>query len=81
MGDGRLMTAGSLRRGCEEGGADGDPKTALDDLWGMKRRRSPISANARMPGDWLLNGTYSAQKNGSPDVTVNVPRATAIWTF
>ena len=25
-----------------------------------------------MPGDWLLNGLYSAQKSGSSDVTIHV---------
>ncbi|MEO8500715.1 MAG: hypothetical protein ABI565_07355, partial [Vicinamibacteria bacterium] len=51
---------------------DDDPKTALDDLWGEMKTPILYFGNARMPGDWLLNGIYSAQKSGSPDVTLNV---------
>lgn len=51
---------------------DDDPKTSLDDLWGEMKMPLLYFGNARMPGDWLLNGIYSAQKSGSPDVTINV---------
>ena len=51
---------------------DDDPKTPLDDLWGEMKMPILYFGNARMPGDWLLNGIYSAQKSGSPDVTINV---------
>jgi len=51
---------------------DDDPKTSLDDLWGEMKMPVLYFGNARMPGDWLLNGIYSAQKSGSPDVTINV---------
>ncbi len=54
------------------GDRDDDPKTALDDLWGEMKMPILYFGNARMPGDWLLNGIYSAQKSGSPDVTINV---------
>ena len=54
------------------GDRDDDPKTPLDDLWGEMRMPILYFGNARMPGDWLLNGIYSAQKSGSPDVTINV---------
>ena len=54
------------------GDRDDDPKTALDDLWGEMKLPILYFGNARMPGDWLLNGIYSAQKSGSSDVTVNV---------
>ena len=51
---------------------DDDPTTSLDDLWGEMKMPVLYFGNARMPGDWLLNGIYSAQKSGSPDVTINV---------
>jgi len=51
---------------------DDDPLTPLDDLWGEMKTPMLYFGNARMPGDWLLNGIYSAQKSGSPDVTINV---------
>jgi alpha-beta hydrolase superfamily lysophospholipase len=51
---------------------DDDPSTPLDDLWGEMKVPILYFGNARMPGDWLLNGIYSAQKSGSPDVTLNV---------
>jgi hypothetical protein len=51
---------------------DDDPKTTLDDLWGEMKTPILYFGNARMPGDWLLNGIYSAQRSGSPDVTINV---------
>lgn len=54
------------------GDRDDDPKTALDDLWGEMKIPILYFGNARMPGDWLLNGIYSAQKSGSQDVTLNV---------
>jgi len=54
------------------GDRDDDPKTPLDDLWGEMKMPILYFGNARMPGDWLLNGIYSAQKSGSPDVTINV---------
>jgi pimeloyl-ACP methyl ester carboxylesterase len=54
------------------GDRDDDPKTPLDDLWGEMKTPILYFGNARMPGDWLLNGIYSAQKSGSPDVTINV---------
>ena len=54
------------------GDRDDDPKTTLDDLWGEMKLPVLYFGNARMPGDWLLNGIYSAQKSGSQDVTLNV---------
>lgn len=54
------------------GDRDDDPTSALDDLWGEMKTPILYFGNARMPGDWLLNGIYSAQKSGSPDVTLNV---------
>ncbi|MEO8360999.1 MAG: alpha/beta hydrolase [Vicinamibacteria bacterium] len=51
---------------------DDDPKTTIDDAWGEMKTPILYFGNARMPGDWLLNGIYSAQKSGSPDVTINV---------
>ncbi|MEO5761057.1 MAG: hypothetical protein ABIR28_01985, partial [Vicinamibacteria bacterium] len=51
---------------------DDDPKTTVDDVWGEMKTPILYFGNARMPGDWLLNGVYSAQKSGSPDVTINV---------
>ena len=54
------------------GDRDDDAKTPLDDLWGEMKMPILYFGNARMPGDWLLNGIYSAQKSGSPDVTINV---------
>jgi pimeloyl-ACP methyl ester carboxylesterase len=51
---------------------DDDPKTAIDDLWGEMKTSILYFGNAKMPGDWLLNGIYSAQKSGSADVTVNL---------
>jgi pimeloyl-ACP methyl ester carboxylesterase len=51
---------------------DDDPATSLDDLWGEMKMPILYFGNARMPGDWLLNGIYSAQKSGSPDVTLHV---------
>lgn len=58
--------------GKRMGDRDDDPKTPLDDLWGEMKMPVLYFGNARMPGDWLLNGIYSAQKSGSPDVTINV---------
>lgn len=58
--------------GKRMGDREDDPKTALDDLWGEMKTPILHFGNARMPGDWLLNGIYSAQKSGSPDVTINV---------
>jgi pimeloyl-ACP methyl ester carboxylesterase len=51
---------------------DDDPATALDDAWGEMKTPILYFGNARMPGDWLLNGIYSAQKSGSGDVTIHV---------
>jgi pimeloyl-ACP methyl ester carboxylesterase len=51
---------------------DDDPATTIDDLWGEMKMPILYFGNAKMPGDWLLNGIYSAQKSGSTDVTVNV---------
>ena len=58
--------------GKRMGDRDDDPGTALDDLWGEMKTPILYFGNARMPGDWLLNGIYSAQKSGSPDVTIHV---------
>jgi len=58
--------------GKRMGDRDDDPSTPLDDLWGEMKTPILYFGNARMPGDWLLNGIYSAQKSGSPDVTLNV---------
>jgi len=49
-----------------------DPATPLDDLWGEMKTPILYFGNAHMPADWLLNGIYSAQKSGSPDVAINV---------
>jgi len=49
-----------------------DPATSVDDLWGEMKTPILYFGTARMPGDWLLNGIYSAQMSGSPDVTLNV---------
>jgi hypothetical protein len=51
---------------------DDDPGTSLDDVWGEMKTPILYFGNARMAGDWLLNGIYSTQKSGSPDVTINV---------
>ena len=51
---------------------DDDPRTTVDDRWGEMKTPVLYFGNARMPGDWLLNGIYSAQKSGSPDVTIHV---------
>ncbi len=51
---------------------DDDPATSIDDLWGEMKMPILYFGNARMPGDWLLNGIYSAQKSGSADVTIHV---------
>ncbi len=51
---------------------DDDPATPLDDLWGEMKVPILYFGNARMAGDWLLNGIYSAQKSGSADVTIHV---------
>ena len=58
--------------GKRMGDRDDDPSTPLDDLWGEMKTPILYFGNARMPGDWLLNGIYSAQRSGSPDVTINV---------
>jgi pimeloyl-ACP methyl ester carboxylesterase len=58
--------------GKRMGDRSDDPATAVDDLWGEMKTPILYFGNARMPGDWLLNGIYSAQKSGSPDVTINV---------
>jgi pimeloyl-ACP methyl ester carboxylesterase len=54
------------------GDRDDDPATTLDDAWGELKIPILYFGNARMPGDWLLNGIYSAQKSGSSDVTIHV---------
>ncbi|MBP6702395.1 MAG: hypothetical protein KBH14_13605 [Vicinamibacteria bacterium] len=54
------------------GDRDDDPATTLDDAWGELKTPILYFGNARMPGDWLLNGIYSAQKSGSGDVTIHV---------
>ena len=51
---------------------DDDPGTAIDDLWGEMKTPILYFGNAKMPGDWLLNGIYSAQKSGSTDVTLHL---------
>jgi hypothetical protein len=48
------------------------PSTKVDDLWGEMKTPILLFANTNMQGDWLLNSIYSAQKSGSPDVTVHV---------
>ncbi len=58
--------------GKRMGDRSDDPSTTVDDLWGEMKTPILYFGNARMPGDWLLNGIYSAQKSGSPDVTINV---------
>lgn len=54
------------------GDRDDDPNSTLDDTWGEMKTPILYFGNALMSGDWLLNGIYSAQKSGSPDVTINV---------
>lgn len=51
---------------------DDDPATAIDDAWGEMKTPILYFGNPKMSGDWLLNGVYSAQKSGSPDVTLRV---------
>lgn len=58
--------------GRRMGDRDDDPATPLDDAWGELKVPILYFGNARMPGDWLLNGIYSAQKSGSNDVTIHV---------
>lgn len=58
--------------GKRMGDRSDDPATTLDDLWGEMKTPILYFGNAKMAGDWLLNGIYSAQKSGSSDVTVHV---------
>jgi hypothetical protein len=51
---------------------DDDPATAIDDAWGEMKTPILSFGYPKMSGDWLLNGVYSAQKSGSPDVTLRV---------
>jgi pimeloyl-ACP methyl ester carboxylesterase len=52
---------------------DDDPRTPIDDGWG--RLKLPVLYFGSPTGvgtDWLINGIYSADRSGSPDVTLNV---------
>jgi hypothetical protein len=51
---------------------DDDPRTPIDDLWGELRTPVLSFNSSGMGGDWLLSGLYSAEKSGSPDVTLNL---------
>jgi hypothetical protein len=51
---------------------DDDPRTPLDDAWGELKFPILFVGSTGMGGDFLLNGIYSADKSGSPDVTLNV---------
>ena len=51
---------------------DDDPRTPIDDLWGEMKTPVLYFGCTGMGGEWLLNGIYSADKSGSPDVTLNV---------
>ena len=54
------------------GDRDDDPRTRLDDLWGEMKTPILQFACTGMGGDWVLNSIYSADKSGSPDVTLNL---------
>ncbi len=54
------------------GDRDDDARTPIDDLWGEMKTPVLYFGCTGMGGDWLLNGIYSADKSGSPDVTLNV---------
>lgn len=49
-----------------------DPRTPIDDLWGEMKTKVLNFTCTGMGGDWILNSVYSADKSGSPDVTLNV---------
>jgi pimeloyl-ACP methyl ester carboxylesterase len=49
-----------------------DPRTTVDDAWGKLKTPILHFASTGMGGDFLLNGIYTADKSGSPDVTFNV---------
>lgn len=51
---------------------DDDPRTPIDDLWGEMKTPILSFTCTGMGGDWILNSIYSADKSGSPDVTLNV---------
>jgi pimeloyl-ACP methyl ester carboxylesterase len=51
---------------------DDDPRTKVDDAWGKLKTPILHFASTGMGGDFLLNGIYTADKSGSPDVTFNV---------
>jgi alpha-beta hydrolase superfamily lysophospholipase len=51
---------------------DDDPRTRIDDLWGEMKTPILSFTCTGMGGDWILNSVYSADKSGSPDVTLNV---------
>ena len=51
---------------------DDDPRTPIDDLWGEMKTPILNFTCTGMGGDWILNSIYSADKSGSPDVTLNV---------
>lgn len=51
---------------------DDDPRTPIDDLWGEMKTPILNFTSTGMGGDWILNSLYSADKCGSPDVTLNV---------
>lgn len=52
---------------------DDDPRTPIDDGWG--KLKVPVlyfGSPTGVGADWLINGIYSADRSGSPDVTLNV---------
>jgi pimeloyl-ACP methyl ester carboxylesterase len=49
-----------------------DPRTPVDDAWGKLKTPILHFASTGMGGDFLLNGIYTVDKSGSPDVTFNV---------
>lgn len=49
-----------------------DPSTRIDDGWGKWQVPVIYFGSTGMGADFILNGIYSAGKNGSKDVTLNV---------
>lgn len=54
------------------GDHDDDPRTPIDDRWGELALPILNVTGTGMGGDWVLNSIYSADKSGSPDVTLVV---------
>jgi alpha-beta hydrolase superfamily lysophospholipase len=49
-----------------------DPRTPLDDRWGEMDTPVLNFTSTGMGGEWLLNSIFSADRSGSPDVTLHV---------